>query len=301
MPGRWLCLLVLGLLVLVGRDATAHKLPSFPQVRLLGTEAGQDDPLTRRLTIQVQDPAGKEPLSGAEVAIRALHATLGSAVRVEAVRLAPGETPGTYRGEVRFPRAGGWEVTIEVVGRYVGDAHFELEVAAPAALDIGPRRDKPDLPFDLPTIRHLAMEWGHLAGFALWLLATGLGLADPAKRRGFVLVATWAAFAIEWMTGLYKMEYSTPFATPLRLFDLGRVPPIFFAQEYVFTLVVKHILMVTAMATTLAMTVHAWRTKPGHGVRVWRALLGINGLLALAIGAAAAILGLYHAVVLHFS
>jgi len=103
------------------------------------------------------------------------------------------------------------------------------------------------------------------------------------------------------MTGLYKMEYSTPFATPLRLFDLGRVPPIFFAQEYVFTLVVKHILMVTAMATTLAMTVHAWRTKPGHGVRVWRALLGINGLLALAIGAAAAILGLYHAVVLHFS
>jgi len=301
LPGRWLCLLVLGLLVLVGRDATAHKLPSFPQVRLLGTEAGQDDPLTRRLTIQVQDPAGKEPLSGAEVTIRALHATLGSAVRVEAVRLAPGETPGTYRGEVRFPRAGGWEVTIEVVGRYVGDAHFPLEILAPIGTDDDAGTGKPDLPFDFLTIRHLAMEWGHLAGFALWLAATAVGLLDPTGHRRLVLAGTWAAFAIEWMTGLYKMEFSTPFATPLRLFRLDQLPRVFFADDYAATLVVKHVLMVTAMAVTLALSFHAWRTKPGQGVVLWRALLGVNALLALAIGGAAAVLGFYHAIVLHFS
>jgi len=298
---RWIALVVLGLVSLAGQEAAGHKLPNFPQVRLLGIEAGRDDLLSHRLKVEVRDPAGRAPLGGAEVTVRAIHAALGSGLRVEPVRLARAEEPGIYRGQVRFPRAGRWELTVEVVGRFVGDAHFPLEILAPIGTDDDAGTGKPDLPFDFLTIRHLAMEWGHLAGFALWVAATVVGLLDPTGHRRLVLAGTWAAFAIEWMTGLYKMEYSTPFATPLRLFDLGRVPPIFFAQEYVFTLVVKHILMVTAMATTLAMTVHAWRTKPGHGVRVWRALLGINGLLALAIGAAAAILGLYHAVVLHFS
>jgi hypothetical protein len=297
----WIASFALGLVVLTSHDAAAHKLPNFPQVRLLQAEAGRDDPFLRRLQVEVRDPAGKESISGAEVRARAIHGALGSGLRVEPIRLASGLDAGTYQGEIPFPQPGRWELTIEVVGRYVGDAHFELEVAGPGLAGGKPPRRRPDLPFDFPTLRHLAMEWGHLAGFALWLAATGVGLFEPMRSRRLVLLATWAAFALEAVTGLYKMEYSTPFATPLRLFDLGRVPRIFFAQQYVFTLVVKHILMVTAMATTLALTVHAWRTKPGAGVRLWRALLGVNGLLALAIGGAAAMLGFYHAIVLHFS
>jgi hypothetical protein len=162
-------------------------------------------------------------------------------------------------------------------------------------------RRKPDLPFDAPTLRHLALEWGHLAGFALWLLATGVGLIDPTHRRGPVLGATWAAFAIEGGTGLYKMEVGTPFATPLPLFRWNRVPRVFFADDYVATLAVKHGLMVAAMAVTAVLTVQAWRTKPGAGSRLWRGLLGVNLLLSLAIAAAAAVLGMYHAIVLHFS
>ena len=294
-------LVALGVVVLAGRDAGAHKLPSFPQVRLLGVEAGREDLLLQRLTVEVRDPAGKEPLRGVEVSVRALHATLGSGLLVEAVRLAPAEEPGTYRGAMRFPQAGPWELTVEVVGRLVGDAHFRLEILAPPVSDGGRRAGKPDLPFDLPTLRHLAMEWGHLVGFALWLMATGVGLLDPARSRRFVLLATWAAFAIEGGTGLYKMEYSTPFATPLRLFSLDRLPRVFFADDYARTLIVKHVLMVTAMAVTLALSLHAWRTKPGQGVALWWGLLGFNALLALAIGGAAAVLGFYHAIVLHFS
>lgn len=145
------------------------------------------------------------------------------------------------------------------------------------------------------------MEWGHIVGFALWLLATGVGLLDPARRRRFVLIATWAAFTTEGVTGLYKMEYGTPFATPLRLFRLDRLPQVFFADDYATTLAVKHVLMLMAIAITLALTIQAWRTRPGEGVRVWRALLGANLLLAPAIAAAAAMLGFYHAIVLHFS
>ena len=249
----------------------------------------------------MRDPAGKTPLPGAEVTVRGRHATLGSGLRVDAVRLVSGEAPGTYRGEVRFPRPGRWELTIDVGGRQVGDAHLELEVAAPPPPDPGPLRRKPDLPFDQATLRHLAMEWGHLAGFAMWLAATVVGLLDPAGRRSSVLAGTWTAFAVETLTGLYKMEYSTPFAAPLRLFSLEQVPPVFFADSYVATLIVKHGLMVGAMVVTLALTVHAWRTKPGAGVRLWRALLGVNLLLSLAIAGAAAVLGLYHAIVLHFS
>jgi len=69
----------------------------------------------------------------------------------------------------------------------------------------------------------------------------------------------------------------------------------------VWTLLIKHILMVLAMVSSLALTIYWWRTKPGEGVGLWRALLGVNVLLALAIAAAAAVLGFYHTIVLHFS
>jgi len=298
---RWISLVALGVVILAGRDAGAHKLPNFPQVRLVGVEAGREDLLLHRLTVEVRDPTGRDPLRGAKVSVRALHATLGSGLRVEAVQLTPVEEPGIYRGAIRFPQAGPWELTVEVIGRSVGDAHFRLEILAPLASEAEWRACKPDLPFDLPTLRHLAMEWGHLAGFALWLMATGVGLLEPTRHRRVVLVATWVAFATEGITGLYKMEYSTPFAAPLRLFNLERLPRVFFAEDYASTLIVKHVLIITAMAVTLALSLHAWRTKPGQGVALWRGLLGVNALLALAIGGAAAVLGFYHAIVLHFS
>lgn len=301
MAKGWITLVVLGLAALVWQDASAHKLPGFPQVRLLEVVREAGAPLLRWLTIEVRDPGGKEPLSEAEVTVRAIHTEVGSGLRVDPVRLTPAVGPGIYQSAIRFPGPGRWDLTIEVVGRYVGDAHITLQVAAPGAGRRVARTSKPDMPFDFYTLRHLAIEWAHLAGFALWLVATGVGLLDPAGRRRFVLIATWAAFAIEGGTGLYKMEYSIPFATPLRLFSLSHVPRVFFAREYVTVLVVKHILMVIAMATTLALTLHAWRSKPAAGVRLWRALLGVNLFLALAIGAAAVMLGFYHAIVLHFS
>ena len=68
-----------------------------------------------------------------------------------------------------------------------------------------------------------------------------------------------------------------------------------------YTLVAKHALMLIAMGVTLALTLHVWRTKPGDRVNVYRAMLGANLAIALAIAAAAVILGMYHAIVLHFS
>jgi hypothetical protein len=97
------------------------------------------------------------------------------------------------------------------------------------------------------------------------------------------------------------MEYSTPFAEGLRLFNLTQIPRVFFATEYVYTLVVKHGLMILAMGVTLALTVHVWRTKPGDRMRLYRGMLGLNLIIALAIAVAAAVLGMYHAIVLHSS
>ena len=87
----------------------------------------------------------------------------------------------------------------------------------------------------------------------------------------------------------------------MRLFNLTQIPRVFFAREYVYTLVVKHALMVVAMGVTLALTIHVWRTQPGDRVHVYRGLLGLNLVIALIIAAAAAVLGVYHAIVLHFS
>jgi len=287
--------------VFASGEAASHKLPSFPQVRLIQAEPDLIDPLVWRLTVQVLDPAGQRTVSRAKVTVRARHTELGSAIRTDEAWLAPRRDSGIYVGEIRFPRAGRWELTIDVVGRYVGDAHFPLEAVTPQRSQQTLQVDKPQLDIDLPTLRHLAMEWGHLMGFGLWLVATGVGLLNPTDRRPFVLIATWAAFLVEGVTGLYKMEYSTPFAEGLQLFNLTRVPRVFFAREYVYTLVVKHALMLVAMGVTLVLTLHVWRTKPGEGVRAYRGMLGMNLVIALAIAAAAAVLGLYHAIVLHFS
>lgn len=297
----WFAGLAVAAVVLGGGDAAAHKLPNSPQVRLVNAEADPARPLVWRLTVRVRDPAGQRPVSGAVVKVRARHAEVGSALRTEEVKLAPWQAPGIYSGEMEFPGPGRWELTVDVLGRYVGDAHFSLEVPAPQETQQSRRVDRPQFDIDLATLRHLAMEWGHLAGFGLWVLATGVGLLNPTARRAFVLIATWVGFVTEGVTGLYKIEYSTPFAEGLRLFNLTRIPRVFFAREYVYTLVVKHALMVMAMAVTLALTIHVWRTKPGDRVHVYRGLLGVNLVIALAIAAAAAVLGLYHAIVLHFS
>jgi len=214
---RWLSQAILGLAItlFVGEHAAAHKLPSFPQVRLVQGEPDLIDPLVWRLTVLVLDPAGQRPVSRAKVTVRAIHPEFVSAVRVERVGLAPGQEPGTYGGEIRLSEPGRWELTVEVVGRYVGDAHFTLAVGTPQESQRTPEMDKPEFDIDLATLRHLAMEWGHLVGFGLWLLATGVGLLNPTDRRPFVLITTWAGFVVEGVTGLYKMEYSTPFAEGL--------------------------------------------------------------------------------------
>lgn len=301
---RWSFQVLMGVAavaVFVGLDAPAHKLPTFPQVQVVKAERDPARPLVWRLAVLVLDPAGQQPVSGAKVTVRAIHTELGSALRTERINLAPERDSGSYAGEIRFPGSGRWELTVEVIGQYVGDGHFTLDVAAPQVSQRPLEAARPEFDIDLPTLRHLVMEWGHLAGFGLWLLATGVGLLNPTDRRAFVLVATWAGFVIEGVTGLYKMEYSTPFAEGLRLFNLTKIPRVFFAREYVYTLVVKHALMVIAMGVTLALSVHVWRTKPGDRVHIYRGLLGVNLVLALAIAGAAAILGLYHAIVLHFS
>lgn len=288
--------------VLVGHSS-AHEFPTFPQVRLLAVDPVASDPLARLLTVAVLDPGGQRRVHGAEVTASGRHAQLGSALRVSSVRLDPGPEPGTYRGRFIFPSGGSWELTISVRGRYVGDAHFTVELP-PAPGDAegdGKEADRPELVIDRFTLRHLAMEWGHLVGFAMWLAASALGLGVREGPRWPVLVLTWAAFAVGGVTGLYKMEYSTPFAGGLRLFSLDRIPPIFFAREYVYTLLVKHLLLVAAIGVTVALSIHVWRTGPGERSTLFRALLGANLALALAIGAAAAILGFYHAIVLHFS
>ena len=295
-------LLASGLLVLVGH-ASGHEFPTFPQVHLLAVDPDASDPLARLVTIEVLDPGGHSRVPGAEVTATARHARLGSALRTGPVRFAPGVEPGTYRGWLAFPRGGDWEVTISVRGKYVGDAHFTVEVpAAPGdAEGEGRGAERPELVIDRFTLRHLAMEWGHLVGFGMWLAASALGLAAREGPRWPVLLLTWSAFAVEGVTGLYKMEYSTPFAGGLQLFGLDRIPPIFFAREYVYTLVVKHLLLVGAIGVTAALSIHFWRSKPGGRSTLFRTLLGVNLALALAIGAAAAILGFYHAIVLHFS
>jgi len=192
-----------------------------------------------------------------------------------------------------------WDLTVTIRGPYVGDAHFQVAVTGdlPRATARGSR---PELAFGWPGWRFLVLNWGHLVGFGLWLGVTALSLATTVSPRAAV-GWTWLALAVGIGTGFNKMEYGTPFPRGLQLFHWD-VPPIFFGQEYLITLTVKHGLILAALAVTAVMTRIAGRAAlDGTAARTYRRLLVLNLLLVLAIGGAAAILGFFPAVVLHFA
>ncbi len=288
------------LLLAAATPATAHELPTFPRVRFLSGTPHPWEPATRIVTVEVRDPSGREPVASAEVVVSGLERARGSPVRLRDHWLAPTPQPGVYQGAIEFPGPGVWDLTVTVRGRYVGDAHFQLEVTGSAPRPAS-RGDQPELAFGWRGWLFLALNWGHLLGFGLWLGVTALALLRPQLAPRATVSLTWLALAIGIATGFNKMEYGTPFPRGLRLFD-WQVPRIFFGKEYLYTLTAKHALILAAVAVTGVMTREAWRRNlEAASARRLRLLLLGNLLLALGIAGAAAVLGFLHAIVLHFA
>ncbi len=294
---------VAALLMVLGasaREGRAHELPAFPRVSLRAVLEHPWEPARRILTVEVRDPRGREPVAGAQVLVSGIEKERGSALRLREHWLAPTPQAGIYQGEVEFPGRGIWELTVAVRGPYVGEAHFEVAVtgALPRA---APRSGQPELVLGWRGWVLLVLNWGHLLGFGLWLGVTVLALLTPQVSPRATVALTWVALAVGVSTGFNKMEYGTPFPRGLSLFHWD-VPRIFFGREYVYTLAVKHALVVAALVVTGIMTHLAWRRDPAEASgRRFRPLLLVNLLIVLAMGGAAAILGLLHAIALHFA
>lgn len=288
------------IIVIVGMSfismADAHELPTFPRIAVLAARPDPFRPLSWNYSVRVLDPAGHTAVTDADVRITGFERRRGSDARLGTFWLAPTPTPGVYQGTVEFPEGGTWEITITVKGRFVGETHVQTVAGSPTL--VRSLLDRPELDVDWVLVRHLLLEWGHLAGFGLWLGATVVGLFTPGTHLRGVIAVTWVALALDATTGLYKMEVGTPFPSGL---VLGRwdIPQIFFGREYVSTLAIKHVLTVVAIAVTAMLTWRAWR----HPERAAgsRALLAINLTLALVIAACVSVLSLLHAIVLHFS
>jgi len=278
----------------------AHELPTFPQIRLLSVLEHPWEPSSRILTVEVLDPGCRAPVAGAEVQVTGIEKEQGSGLRVREHWLAPTPQPGIYQGRVEFPARGVWELTVAVRGRYVGEAHFEVSVTGDLPRAVS-RSGQPELDLGWWGWALLVLDWGHLVGFGLWLGVTALALFTPRLPPRKTVVLTWLALAIGVGTGFNKMEYGTPFARGLSLFS-WEVPRIFFGREYVYTLATKHVLILAGVVVTALLTRQAWRWNPDEPAgRIFRGLLLVNLLIALAIGGAAAVLGLLHAIVLHFA
>ena len=276
--------------------AHAHELPTFPRITVLAARADPFRPLSWNYSVRVLDPAGRAAVTDADVRITGFERHRGSDARLGAFWLAPTPTPGVYQGTVQFPEGGTWEVTITVKGRFVGETHVQAIVGSSAPVQSP--LDRPDLDVDWILARHLLMDWGHLAGFGLWLGATVIVLVSPDTNLRIVTAVTWIALILAEATGLYKLQVGTPFPNGL---TLGRwdIPRIFFGREYVTTLVVKHALTAVAIVVTAVLTWLAWR-RP-HAREVSRRLLAANLALAVLIAGCVTVLSLLHAIVLHFS
>lgn len=297
----WPALLGLSLVLILGDPgprAAAHELPVFPRVQVLAARPDPLRPTSWSYTVEVFDPSGRKPLADANVRVSGFERRMGSGVRLNSAWLASTPTVGVYQGTVEFPHPGTWEITITVKGNYVGEAHTVAILGSSTKTYESPA-DRPQLAIDWVLVRHLLLEWGHLAGFGLWLGVTALALATRRENLKTALILTWIALAVEGGTGLYKMQVGTPFPRALSV-GWWDVPRIFFGREYVSTLVVKHLLMLAAIGLTGVLTWRVWRS-PASSRTAARGLLGLNLALALAIAACVAVLNLLHAVVLHFS
>ena len=276
--------------------AGAHELPTFPRITVLAARPDPFRPLSWNYSVRVLDPAGRAAVSNADVRITGFERRRGSDARLGLFWLAPTPTPGVYQGTVQFPEGGMWAVTITVKGQFVGETHVQAVVGSPGPVQSP--LDRPDLDVDWILVRHLLLEWGHLAGFGLWLGATVMALFGPETNLRAVVVVTWIALVLAATTGLYKLQVGTPFPNGL---TLGRwdIPRISFGREYVTTLVVKHILTAVAIAVTGVLTWRAWRRPDAR--KTSRRLLAANLTLAVLIAGCVTVLNLLHAIVLHFS
>lgn len=281
-------------------ETLAHELPTFPRIRLLSVLEHPWEPASRILSVEVLDPRGREPVVGAQVLVSGTEKERGSAVRIREHWLAPTPRPGVYQGRVEFPGGGSWGLTVTVRGKYVGEAHFEARITEDVPRAVS-RTGQPELYLGWRGWLLLVLDWGHLIGFGLWLGVTALAVLAPQLSPRTTVTLTWLALIMGVGTGFSKMEYGTPFARGLSLFS-WELPRVFFAREYVYTLAAKHVLILGGVLVTALLTCQAWRRSAGGSPgRLSRGLLLVNLLIGLAVGGAAAVLGLFHAIVLHFA
>jgi len=281
---------------LLASSGVAHELPSFPRIEVVAARPDPFRPSSWNYTVRVLDPGGRTPVSDADVRVSGFERRRGSGARLGNFWLASTPAPGIYQGTVEFPENGTWELTIAVKGRFVGETHVQAVVGVPT--EVGSPLERPDLEIDWILVRHLLLEWRHLAGFGLWLGATAMGLLARRSSLRWTVGLTWLALMLDATTGLYKLEAGTPFPQGLKLGSLDG-PSIFFGREYVGTLFIKHVLTLAAVGVTTVLTWRAWRHPTGDGTS--RALLVTNLALVLVIAACVSVLSLLHAIVLHFS
>ena len=296
--GRLKLPLLAALAILVSAVSTveAHELPTFPQIVVLAARADPFRPLSWNYSVRVLDPTARTTVDDAEVRVTGYDRRRGSGARLGTFWLAPTLAPGVYQGTVEFPEGGSWEVTITAKGRFVGETHVQALVGAPTSLESP--LERPELDVDWILLRHLLLDWAHLAGFGLWLGTTVVAVVSPTSDLRRVVALTWLALAVEAMTGLYKMRVGTPFPDGLALGQWS-IPRIFFGREYVMTLAVKHGLALGAVAVTGLLRWRAWRCSAAAAAS--RRLLVVNLALVLGIAACVTVLELLHVIVLHFS
>lgn len=213
----WPALLSLSFAVILGYPgprAAGHELPVFPHVQVLAVRPDPFRPTSWFYAVHVLDPSGRRPVANADVRVSGFERRMGSAARLGSAWLAPTPTLGVYQGTVEFPSPGTWELTITVKGPYVGEAHT-LAVVGSGVTSVDPPRDGPQLGIDRVLLRHLLLEWGHLAGFGLWLGVTALALVTRRENLKTALTLTWIALAVEGGTGLYMMQVGTSFPRAL--------------------------------------------------------------------------------------
>ncbi len=138
----------------------------------------------------------------------------------------------------------------------------------------------------------ISVRWIHLLGFGLWVGSSAATLLFSPVSSSRFLSISWAAFFLQFVSGISNMKRWTPFDVPPYFWNLNHLSDIRFGRSYALFMAAKHALVLVGIVLMTIWTIR-YRSSSRRNLAV-HSLAGVTLCLGLVIGYIMMIILLLH-------
>lgn len=138
----------------------------------------------------------------------------------------------------------------------------------------------------------ISVRWIHLLGFGLWVGSSAATLLFSPISSSRFLSISWAAFFLQFVSGISNMKRWTPFDVPPYFWNLNHLSDIRFGRSYALFMAAKHALVLVGIVLMTIWTIR-YRSSSRRNLAV-HSLAGVTLCLGLVIGYIMMIILLLH-------